>query len=343
MSRTSEPAPELIQLVGPTGIRVDLTNHGARLMSLIVPDRTGRPTDVTLGFDSIEGYETNRGLYLGATVGRVANRTAGASFVLDGVSYSLAANDGAHHLHGGVARSFDRVIWTVGARDPDSTSVEFSHVSPHLEEGYPGNLETAVTYTLTRQGGLLIDYRASANVRTPVNLTHHTYWHLGGSDSSTTVDDHILTVLAGQYLPTDRDLIPLGPAATVGGTLLDFRQPAAVGPRIAALAGTPSAGLDHNMVLDDWDSTLRWAARLQHPGNGLVMDIHTTEPGVQVYSAGIMPPTVGKGGALYPTGGGICLEAQHFPDSLHHPEYPTLIVEPGDSYRQTTEYRFSTS
>jgi aldose 1-epimerase len=329
----------LIQLTGPTGIRVELINYGARVTRLFVTDANGQTVDVALGFDTAGGYEANKHLYFGATVGRVANRIGGASFTLDGVEYTLAANDGPNHLHGGAVRSFDRILWE--SRVIDQTSADFTYSSPHLEEGYPGNLEAGVTYTLTEEGGLRIDFRAITDRRTPVNLAHHTYWNLAGSESGETVDDHELTVIADRFTPTDHQMIPLGQHELVDDTPLDFRTPAEVGPRALALAGEPAKGLDHNFVLSEWDGALRLAARLERPSNGLVMDLHTTEPGVQVYSAGHMGPTVGKGGVVYPTRGGLCLEAQHFPDSPNHPEYPNVLLEPGDVYRQTTEYRFS--
>ncbi|HLF44238.1 MAG TPA: aldose epimerase family protein, partial [Acidimicrobiia bacterium] len=328
----SPDASRLIELVGPTGLRAELTNHGARLTRLLVPDAGGRTLDVVLGFDTLAEYETNHGLYFGATVGRVANRIAGAGFSIDGVQYTLAANDGANHLHGGASRSFDRVVWNVRRGNPNAASVEFRYSSLHLEEGFPGNVEVTVTYRLTGESGLRIDYEATTDRRTPVNLTHHTYWNLGGGNGER-VDDHRLTVFADRFTPTNQDLIPLGPLSPVDRTALDFKNPTAIGPRIAELADSPSIGLDHNLVLSEWDSTLRWAGRLEHPRNGLVMDLHTTEPGVQVYSAGSMPRTVGKDGVVYPPFGGICLEAQHFPDSLHHPEYPSILLGPGETYR----------
>ena len=336
-----EPAARLIELIGPTGIRADLTNHGARLVRLLVPDADGRTKDVALGFDTVAEYEANLGLYFGATVGRVANRTAEATFILDGIAYELAANDGDHHLHGGSYRSFDKVVWDV-ADEVEASAVEFRLFSPHLEEGYPGNVSVSVKYRLTVEGGLRIEYYATADRQTPLNLTHHTYWNLGGGVDPGTVDDHVLTVFADRYTPTDDSLIPLGRLDPVEESPLDFRRPTVIRPRIRSLAGGPGAGLDHNFVLTEWDSTLRWAARLHHPGNGLVLDLQTTEPGLQIYSAGTMPSVTGKGGVAYPPGGGICLESQHFPDSLHHPEYPSVLFGPADPYRQTTEYRFST-
>ena len=338
----SSSHPQLIEIEGPTGTRAELSNHGARLTRLLVADSQERVLDVALGFDTIAEYEANLDLYFGATIGRVANRTARASFELDGQTYELAANNGPNHLHGGILRCFDRVTWDLGTRAPDGTSVEFTHASPHLEEGYPGNLEATVTYTVTEKNGLQIDYRVVSDQPTPVNLTHHTYWNLAGTEHGATIDDHVLTVFADHYTPVDTHLIPLGPIDTVSGTPLDFREPMTMGPRIRALAGEPTLGLDHNFVVSGWDSSLRHAARLQHPSNGLRMDVYTTEPGLQVYSGGHMPSTAGKGGVVYPTRGGIGLEAQHFPDSLHHPEYPSVILKPGDTYRQTTEYRFST-
>lgn len=339
--RPLEPASQLIELTGPTGIQAELMNHGARLVRLLVPDARGRVHDVALGFDTVAEYEANNSLYFGATVGRVANRTAGAGFSLDGTSYQLAANDGDNHLHGGSFRSFDKVVWEVG-KATDRSAIEFRHSSPHLEEGYPGTVNVSVTYSLTAEGGLRIDYAATTDRRTPLSLTHHTYWNLGGGTGSETIDDHVLTVFADRYTPTDDELITLGPLDPVDDTPLDFRLPTAMGPRIQAIADGPGSGLDHNFVLTGWDSTLRRAARLQNPGNGLVLDLLTTEPGVQIYSGGKMPATTGKGGVVYPARGGVCLEAQHFPDSLHHPEYPSILVDPDETYRQTTEYRFST-
>jgi aldose 1-epimerase len=309
---------------------------------LLVRDAKERTCDVVLGFDTLAEYEANRNLYFGATVGRVANRIAGANFTVDGVDFPVVANDGPNHLHGGSISSFDRVVWEVVAGGEGAASVTFRHVSPHLDEGYPGHLEAIVEYSLTPENGLRIEYHAWADQRTPVNLTHHSYWNLAGSDSGSTIDDHLLTLTAERYTPSDDLLIPLGPMSPVAETPFDFRYPAELGPRIRALADRPSAGLDHNFVIQDWDSTLRHAARLQSPANGVVMDLHTTEPGVQVYTGGHMPSTRGKGGVVYPPRGGVCLEAQHFPDSVHHPEYPNVLLEPGDTYRQTTEYRFST-
>ena len=337
----AEPASRFFELIGPTGLRAEVTNHGARLVRLLVPDARGRIVDVALGFDTIAEYEAHGSLYFGATVGRVANRTAGAGFTLDGVDYRLAANDGDHHLHGGSLRSFDKVVWGVGD-DSEASAIEFRYFSPHLEEGYPGNLEVSVTYRLTAEDGLRIDYFATSDQPTPLNLTHHTYWNLGGVVAPETIDDQVLTVFADRYTPTDDTLIPLGPLDPVENTPLDFRRPTVIGPRLGALADGPAAGLDHNFVLTQWDSKLRLAAQLHHPGNGLMLDLFTTEPGLQIYSSGKLPPTTGKDGVVYPTRGGICLEAQHFPDSMHHPEYPSVLIGPGDSYRQTTEHRFST-
>ena len=342
MKLSEERSAKQIQLIGPTGLRAELSSYGARLTSLMVTDAMGQSVDVALGFDTVAEYENHRSLYFGATVGRVANRTADSSFTLDGVTYSLAANDGPNHLHGGSVRSFDRVLWDPGRPDPTGASIEFNYLSPHLEEGYPGVLEAGVSYTLTDAGSLRLDFIATTDRPTPVNLVHHTYWNLSGSKSGGTVDDHRLTVLADRFTPTDHNLIPLGHHQDVGGTPFDFRVSTEIGPRAGSLSNEPSKGLDHNFVLTEWDQTLRLGARLEHPLNGLVMELHTTEPGVQVYSGGHLAPTTGKSGVVYPTRGGICLEAQHFPDSLHHPEYPTVILEPGDVYRQTTEYRFST-
>lgn len=323
-----------IELTGPSELRAVLSTHGARLTSLEVPT-PGGPRDVVLGFDGDDEYRNHHRLYFGATVGRVANRIAGAEFELDGQRHRLAANDGHNHLHGGSTRSLDKVEWDLAASGPGFAT--FAYASPDLEEGYPGNLEVTVTYTIDG-AALRIEFSAHTDRRTPVCLTHHSYWNLG--EPGSTVDDHVLEVDADRYLPVGDDLIPTGPIEPVAGTPLDLRSPTMLGPRVGELAAGPGKGLDHNLVLTRADDGLRQAARLHHPGTGITMDLLTTEPGVQIYSGGGMSPVSGKGGVAYPTRGGICLEPQHFPDSVHHPEYPSIILEPGVEYHQTAVYGF---
>ena len=331
---------DAIELVGTSGISAELTSYGARLVRLVLPDVGGVPRDVVLGFDTIAEYMANPDLFFGATIGRVANRIAGSRFTLDGSEYRLTANEGRNHLHGGGEGRFDQVRWETDRLG--DTAVRFSHTSSHLDEGYPGVLEIEVEYRLA-DDGIEIVYRARTDRRSPVNMTHHTYWNLDGSASGGTVDQHLLQVFADHYTPIDRDLIPLGHLERVEGTPLDFRSPAAIGPRADALQSEPGDGIDHNFAVSDWDSSLRAVARVTDSAGRLVMEVLSTQPGLQVYSGNHLAPTPGKGGVVYPTRGGLCLEPQHFPDSVHHSGFPTTILEPGDVYQQTTVYRFTTA
>ncbi len=329
---------ETIQLVGPSGISAGLTRYGARLTGLVLPDVDGAPRDVVLGFDTVEEYRANPNLFFGATIGRVANRISGARFTLDGADYALTANEDSNHLHGGGPRRFDQVTWQVEIGN--ASSARFNYFSPHLEEGYPGDLEAEVEYRVTNDG-LEIEYRARVDRRTPVNMTHHTYWNLNGVEAASTIDDHLLEVHAERFNPIDDALIPLGHLVSVDGSPLDFRSPAPIGERADALRFEPGEGVDHNFAIDGWDSSLRLMARVAEPSSKLVMEVLGTQPGLQVYSGNHLGPTRGKHGVVYPTRGAMCLEPQHFPDSVHHPGFPTTILEPGEEYRQTTVYRFT--
>lgn len=329
-----------VTLTGEGGIVAELTDYGARLVRLVLPDVGGAPRDVVLGFDTIEEYQANPDQFFGATIGRVANRIAGSRFTLDGSEYRLTANEGSNHLHGGGEGRFDQVRWETDR--VGDTAAKFSHTSPHLDEGYPGVLDVEVEYRLA-DDGIEIVYRAQTDRPTPVNMTHHTYWNLDGTASGGTVDGQLLQVLADHYTPVSRDLIPLGHLEPVDGTPLDFRSPAMIGPRADSLESEPGDGIDHNFAVSDWDSSLRAVARITDSAGRLVMDVMSTQPGLQVYSGNHLAPTSGKGGVVYPTRGGICLEPQHFPDSVHHPGFPTTILEPGDVYQQTIVYRFTTA
>lgn len=332
----------LYQLVNANGLEARITDYGATLVQLKVPDREGELADVVLGFEDVSGYQSEDNQYFGCTTGRVCNRIAKGRFVLEGQEYRLPVNNGPNHLHGGVARSLDKVVWqAVDASGTRGPAVRFRFTSPHMDEGYPGNLDLTVTYTLTDENELWIDYFARTDRPTPVNLTNHTYWNLHGHGKGTTLD-HELKILAGRYTPTDDTLIPTGAIATVEGRPLDFQRPTAVGARIDALRPTPARGYDHNYVLFGEAGTLRVVARLYDPSSGRGFEVLTTEPGLQLYSGNFLAGQPGKGGREYVRNGGLCLETQHFPDSVNQPEFPSILLRPGEEYRTTTGYRFFT-
>ncbi len=325
-------------LWSPPGISAVVSSYGAALTSLLAPDRIGRFADVVLGYDRRADYVANGDMYFGCTVGRVAQRIKGASFTLDGVDYTLAANNGRNHLHGGAARSFDKVNWRASSRSgPEGPEVEFRHVSPHLEEGYPGEVKAVVTYRLTTDGEMQIDYLATTDRRTPVSLINHAYWNLAGAGAPSVLD-HELTIWADRYTPTDSELIPTGELLEVKGTPLDFQSPAVIGDRIGRLNET--GGYDHNLVLSDQRNRDGLAARLRHPSSGRVLEIRTGRPCIQLYTGNLMHPSSGKFGAEYAVRSGLCLEVQAYPDAVHHPCFESVILEPGSTYRETTRYRF---
>jgi aldose 1-epimerase len=329
-------------LLSPSGVTALLSTWGANLVSLTMPDRDGRFDDVVLGYDSPAEYLVNSGFYFGCTVGRVANRIKSARFSLDGVDYQLAVNNGPNHLHGGDERSFDRVEWA-GRRvaSAHGETVEFRYSSPDGEEGYPGNLDTMVTYTLTRSDELLVEYLARTDRRTPVNLTNHTYWNLAGAGAPTILD-HELRVDADRFTPADDEQIPLGTFAPVAGTGLDFREPARLGPRIAEFDSTAAGGFDHNLVFRDGRSVAEPAVILRDPASGRVLEMMTQQPCVQLYSGNFLSDTAGKGGRIYRRRSGVCLEAQVAPDAVHNPQFGSIMLEPGAEYRHTITYRLRT-
>ncbi|MDQ2693895.1 MAG: galactose mutarotase [Pseudomonadota bacterium] len=319
------------------GLEARILDFGAVLVSLAVPDRRGRPANVVLGYDVPDDYRDNPH-HLGGTIGRFANRIAGAGFTLDGRHYRLAANSGANHLHGGI-RGFDHVPWraepAAGGR-----ALRLHYLSRDGEEGYPGNLAVEVTYSLTDDGALRIDYAATTDRPTPVNLTHHSYFNLAGGGD---VGDHELWIDADQYLPADATLVPTGERAAVDGTPLDFRQPRPVGRSLGAFPDGPpyNGGFDHCYVLKT-AAAPALAARVHEPGSGRILEVHTTEPALQLYTANWFDGRpMGAGGAVFPRFGALCLEAQQFPDAVHHRDFPDAILRPGMRYRQTTLYRFS--
>jgi aldose 1-epimerase len=332
------PVDEIV-LTNGAGLEVRALTYGCIIRTLSVPDRTGTVADVVHGFDTLEPY-LRRHPYFGAVVGRYANRIANARFTLDGRTYTLEANNGPNHLHGG-RDGFDRRLWdaTIAARGAD---VVFSRTSPDGEEGYPGTLKVEVTYTLGEAGELSIVYRATADAPTPVNLTQHTYFNLAGHDAGDILD-HELTIDADRFTPTDEGQIPVGALAAVDGTPFDFRTPARIGPRIDAAHEQLryGKGFDHNFVLNRADEGLRLAATLADPRSGRTLDVLTTEPGVQFYSGNLLDGSFeGKGGVRYARRSGVCLETQHFPDSPNQPQFPSTILRPGATYRSQTVFRW---
>lgn len=317
---------------------VRLLEIGAVIAGLEVPDRAGDLADVVLGFDTVAEYEANPA-YFGCVTGRVANRIAGGRFELDGRVVQLVVNAPPNHIHGGVG-GFHRAPWRGEAEDAvEGPAVRFRRVSPDGEDGYPGALSVEILYTLTRANGLRIDYLATADRPTPVNLTNHSYFQLAGHGAGSVLD-HVVSIRASCCTARGDSGLP-GAVLPVEGTPLDLREPTRVGTRIDALSA--SGGFDHNYVVDRWDGeSCRRIAEVIEPLKGRRMEVFTTQPGVQLYTANVLAPTRGKGGAAYGRHGALCLETQHFPDSVNRPDFPNIILRPGEIYRETTEYRFST-
>lgn len=339
--------PKLFTLTNRAGLSVGISNFGGIVAALCVPDRDGRVDDVVLGFDRLDEY-LGPHPYFGGIIGRFANRIAGGRFELDGREHVLARNDGPNHLHGG-GTGFDRMFWRVEPRGfSGGSSLALSRTSGNGEEGYPGALDCEVTYTLTDANEFRIDYAATTDQPTVLNLTHHSYFNLAARRCDHVLD-HGLTIDADAFLPVDENLIPTGEARPVIGTAFDFREPRPIGERIHAADPqlARGKGYDHNFCLTRRDpdpSGPRFAARLAEPLTGRVMEILTTEPGLQVYAGGALDGSmVGKGGRVYHRHAGLCLETQHFPDSPNRRAFPTVRLDPGQVYRSITVYRFSTA
>ena len=332
-------AVEIFTLRNAAGVEVRAISYGGIITFLRVPDRSGTFDDIVLGFDRLDGYLKDPPFF-GAIIGRYGNRIAKGQFTLDGATYELATNNGPNHLHGG-NKGFDKVLWTAAPVE-GKNAVTFTRTSPDGEEGYPGNLQVQVTYTLTDQNELIVDYRATTDKATVVNLTQHSYFNLAGQASGDILG-HELMLNADRYTPVDGTLIPTGELAPVEGTPFDFRTPTAIGARIgdADPQLKNGQGYDHNWVLNRSGDGLQLAARVVEPKTGRTLEVRTSEPGIQFYSGNFLDGTLtGKQGATYNHRTGFCLETQHFPDSPNQPNFPSTTLRPGEEYRTTTVFTF---
>jgi aldose 1-epimerase len=323
-------------ITNPNGMVVKILNYGGIITNVMVPDKNGKLEDVVLGYDSLAGYLQKGNPYLGCLVGRYANRIAAGKFSLDGKTYTLAGNNNGNSLHGGL-KGFDKVIWGVQPMAGDS-SIVLNYVSKDGEEGYPGNLTVEVRYTLTSDNAIKIEYSATTDKTTIVNLTNHSYFNLSaGADS--TVMGHQLMLKADTYTAVNDNLIPTGEFTEVNGGPMDFRTAKLIGKDFAQVKG----GYDHNWVLSRTGLGPELIASLYHPGTGRFMEVFTSEPGIQFYSGNFLNGTlIGKGGKPITQHSGLCLETQHFPDSPNQPKFPTTVLKPGETYKQVTMYKFST-
>jgi aldose 1-epimerase len=334
-------AVTLYTLRNRNGVEADITNYGGALVSMRVPDRRGRLGDVVLGYDDAGGYETDQ-TYFGAIIGRYANRIARGRFTLDGREHQLAINNPPNHLHGGPG-GFNKVLWRARERRrAEGPALELSYLSRDGEEGYPGNLSVTVTYVLTRADELRIEFAATTDRPTVINLTNHAYFNLAGAGSGKILD-HVLRIDAARFTPIDETSIPLGELRPVRGTPFDFRRPTAIGARIeqADEQLRRGRGYDHNFVLSRRGARPTLAAEVYEPRSGRVLQVLTTEPGLQLYTGNFLDGVRGKGGQVYNIREGFCLEAEHFPDSPNRPAFPSTVLRPGDRFRQTTIYKFA--
>jgi len=337
----------LYTLENASGFRIDVTDFGGVIVKILAPDRDGKLGDVVLGFNDVAPYQT-KSPFFGALIGRYGNRIAHGKFTLDGQTYSLPLNDHPGDipcsLHGGKV-GFDKVMWKAEPKTVNGNpTLVLTHVSPDGDQGYPGTLTAVVTYTVTPKDELCIEYQATTDKATPLNLTNHTYFNLNGEGSGTILDNELM-LKAAKTTPVDAGLIPTGEIVPVAGTPLDFTTPHAIGERIGADNEQLKFGLgyDHNWVLDNQDGSLALAATLYAPKTGRFMQVFTTEPGIQFYSGNFLDGTLtGKSGKTYIHRSGLCLETQHYPDSPNHPNFPSTILRPGETLHSTTIYRFST-
>ena len=331
----------LYTLTNANGLEAKITTYGGAVVSLLAPDQSGNLDDIVLGLETLEEY-IEESPYFGCIAGRYANRIAQGKFTLNDVEYTLAQNDGENHLHGGL-KGFDKVVWAAEERSSDDgVGLKLTYLSKDGEEGYPGNLSVEVVYTLTNADELRIEYLATTDKDTIVNLTNHTYFNLADGGAGDILG-HELMLNAGRFTPIDNALIPTGELRSVEGTPMDFRQVTPIGARIEQddeqlrFAG----GYDHNWILNSADGSLVLAARVQEPITGRVMEVYTTEPGIQFYSGNFLDGSItGKGGKVYQKRNGFCLETQHFPDSPNQPNFPLAVLKPGQTYQTTTIFKF---
>jgi len=326
----------LFTLTNANGVQVSISDYGGTITSFVAPDKTGKKESIVLGFNNISGYLAHPP-YFGATVGRYGNRIAKGKFTLNGQTYTLATNDGQNHLHGGNV-GFDKVVWTAGAINANNPQLSLSYLSKDNEEGYPGNLNTTVTFTLTDDNALRIDYNATTDKATPLNLTNHSYFNLSGDVNNTILNDWLM-IDADRYTPVDSTLIPTGQLAPVKGTPFDFTTPHQIGERIAHVPG----GYDHNFVLNKKDTSLTLAAQVTDSSSGRKLQVYTTQPGIQFYTGNFLNGSIKTDeGKPINKHTAFCLETQHFPNSPNTPSFPTSILQPGQTYHYVTEYRVST-
>ena len=325
----------LFTMTNNNGMSVKITNYGGIVTSILCPDREGNMADVVLGFDDLQPYLDGHP-YFGSIVGRYGNRIAKGKFSIDGEEYTLATNNGPNHLHGGI-KGFDKVVWEAKEKSlPDTCSLRLRYTSPDGEEGYPGNLRVMVMYSLTNDNELIIYYKATTDKTTPINLTHHSYFNLGGTQENAL--DHMLTIAAEKYVAVDENLIPTGELADLDNTVMDFRTPHSIGERIADVEG----GYDHTYVLFNKGNLLK-VADAYEANSGRLMEVFTSEPGIQFYSGNFLDGSLtGKNGIVYNQHHGFCLETQHFPDSPNQADFPSTILKPGEVYTHTSIYKFST-
>jgi len=326
---------DLYTLTNTNGLKAEIMTYGGIVISLQVPDRDGNFADIVLGCDSLDEYIKGTP-YFGALIGRYGNRIAKGKFALDGVEYTLATNNGPNHLHGGI-KGFDKVVWNAEPMQTDQgPALKLAYRSRDGEEGYPGNLSCTVIYTLTNDNELKIRYEAETDKATIINLTHHSYFNLGGHNSGDILG-HELILNADHFTPVDKDLIPTGEIKLVKGTPMDFTRPMTIGSRIEQVPG----GYDHNYVLNSSDGSLALAASVYEPKTGRVMEIFTTEPGIQFYTGNFLDGSNKGKGAVYNKHNGFCLETQHFPDSPNKPDFPSVVLRPGEKYTHLTVHKFS--
>jgi aldose 1-epimerase len=333
---------DLFTLTNATGVSTSITTYGGRVVTLKVPDKKGALGDVVLGFDHLDGYLAENPFF-GALVGRYGNRIGKAQFTLEGKVYKLAANDGPNSLHGG-KKGFDKVLWTAAdVSTKDTPMLELRYISKDLEEGYPGELTCIITYSLTPANELRIDYKATTNRNTVLNLTNHSYWNLAGAGEGDILG-HQMTIPASKFTPVDKTLIPTGELKSLDRSPLDFRNATAIGERIDKDDQQLKFGMgyDHNYCIDGADGTLKRCAMVTDATSGRTMEVLTTQPGVQFYTGNFLDGKLkGKGGKVYGRRSAFCLETQHYPDSPNKPVFPTTELKPGEEYKHTTVYKFT--